>query len=91
MARQIRLLLGCQLINLFGVNEVRHTKDKKKRARFMGLSIVWILLALMLVSYVGGLSYLLIKMEMEQAVPEFLFAATSIIILFFSFLKISQT
>ncbi|MBQ4521721.1 MAG: hypothetical protein IJA10_02055 [Lachnospiraceae bacterium] len=87
MVRQIRLLLGCQLINLFGLNEVRYTKDKKKKARFMGLSIVWILLTLMLVSYVGGLSYLFIKMEMEQAVPEFLFAATSIIILFFSFFK----
>ena len=87
MLRQIRLLLGCQLINLFGLNEVRHTKDKKKKARFMGLSIVWILLGIMLVSYVGGLSYLLIKMEMEQVVPEFLFAATSIIILFFSFFK----
>ena len=87
MLRQIRLLLGCQLINLFGLNEVRHTKDKKKKARFIGLLPVWILLGGMLVSYVGGLSYLFVRMEMEQAVPEVLFAATSMIILFFSFFK----
>ena len=42
MGRQIRLLAKVQLVNLFGINEVRHTKDKKKQARFVGLGVLWL-------------------------------------------------
>ena len=34
MIRQIKLLTKLQICNLFGINEVRFTKDKKKKARF---------------------------------------------------------
>ena len=87
MLRQIKLLLKCQLTNLFGINEVRYTKDKKEKARFFGLLAVWILLGMMILSYVGGISYLLIQFKMEAMVPQLLFAVRSRMIFFFSFLK----
>ena len=40
MGRQIRVLTGIQLCNLFGINEIRYTRDKKKKAQALGLGVV---------------------------------------------------
>ena len=59
MGRQIRLLTEISLRNLFGFNEFRFTKDKKKKSRYLLMGVLWFMLLFMLVSYVcaacGGL------------------------------------
>lgn len=87
MGRQIRLLAKIQLINLFGINEVRHTKDKKKQARFVGLGVIWLLLVLMVIFYVAAFAFGFVLLGMEEVVPMYLYAVTSLIILFFSLFK----
>ena len=87
MGRQIRLLAKVQLVNLFGINEVRHTKDKKKQARFVGLGVLWLFLVLMIIFYVAAFSFGFVLLGMEEIVPMYLFAITSLIILFFSIFK----
>lgn len=72
MIKQVIMLCRLQLGNLFGINELMHTKDKAKRARFIGLSIVWIMLIAMVVVYVGMFSYSLVSMGMADIIPMYL-------------------
>lgn len=87
MLRQIRQLSHVQLLNLFGINEIRHTKDKKKKARYVGLALVWLLLILMMLFYMTILSAALVQIGLAEIVPKYLFMITSLIILFFALFK----
>ncbi len=91
MRKQIFRLCRLQLINLFGFNEFRHTKDKTKKARYIGLALVWLFLIVMAVFYVGALSYSLGFMGMADVIPMYLYAVASLLILFFSFFKAGST
>ena len=91
MIRQILMLCRLQLANLFGINEFRFTKDKTKKARFIGLGAVWIMLILMLVGYVTAFSYGLAGMGMTELIPMYLYAVASLLILVFSFFKAGNT
>lgn len=87
MLRQIRLLSGVQLINLFGINEIRHTKDRGKKARYAWLSVAWLMVILMLVFYVAVFSAAFVKLGMAEIIPVYLFLTTSLVILCFTFLR----
>ena len=91
MSKQIIRLCRLQLGNLFGINEFLHTKDQAKKARFVGLAILWVLLLALLVFYVGALSYGLAFMGMADIVPMYLYAMASLLILIFSFFKAGST
>ena len=54
MSKQVLRLCRLQLINLFGMNELRYTKDQSKRAHAIGLGIVGLFVIAMAVLYVGA-------------------------------------
>lgn len=87
MLKQILLLTKLQLQNLFGMNEVRFTKDKGKKRRYTALSAVWALLFIMIFSYVGGLAYGLHFLGIGEIVPMYLYTLVSLIMLVLSFFK----
>lgn len=87
MINQVIQLSRLQLINLFGINELRYTKDKAKRARYIGIGCIWFILILMVVGYVGGLAYGLVFLGLADIVPLYLYALASLLILVFSFFK----
>lgn len=87
MSKQIIRLCRLQLANLFGINEIRYTRDKKKRMRYIGLACVWMLLIVMIAGYAGALSYGMVRMGMAEIVPMYLYTISSILILVFSFFK----
>lgn len=87
MLRQIQKLTAVQLCNLFGFNEFRHTRDSRKKRRYLAMAALWILLAVMLLFYIIGLCAGLTHFGMTALIPEYLYAITSLIILFFSFFK----
>lgn len=91
MIKQIFMLSRLQLANLFGINEFRYTKDKTKKARFIGLGTVWIILILMLVGYVTAFCCGLSLMGIAEIIPMYLYAAASLLILVFSFFKAGNT
>lgn len=91
MSKQIIRLCRLQLGNLFGINELLHTKDKAKKARFIGLAILWILLLAMVLFYVGAFSYGLALIGMADIVPMYLYAMASLLILIISFFKAGST
>ncbi len=87
MLRQIKNLSKLQLCNLFGLNVLRHTKDKKTKFKSVALGLVWALLILMIASYVGGYAYVFMLMDMSDILPAFLIAISSMIIFFFGIFK----
>ena len=87
MLRHIQILTSLQLCNLFGLNEIRHTKDTKRKQNFTLLSCAWILLIVMLIFYIAMMSTGLCILKMTEIIPTYLYMISSIIILFFSFFK----
>lgn len=91
MSKQVIRLCRLQLANLFGMNEYRHTKDKAKKKRMAGLAVVYLMLIVMVVGYVGALSVGLSMMGMAEIVPMYLYAIASLLMLFFTFFKAGST
>ena len=87
MLKQIQKLTALQLCNLFGINEVRYTKDKKKKDNFILLTLAWILVGAMILAYIALLSFGMIEVGMSEILPMYLYMITSLIILIFSFFK----
>lgn len=87
MLNQIKILSMMQLCNLFAVNEMRYTKDKKKKGRALGILAVWFMLAVMLIFYVAALTKGFILVGMQEMVPAYLAAVTSILVFIFTFFK----
>ena len=87
MLNQILTLSKVQLKNLFGINEVRHTKDKKKKQNFILLLVAYVLVILVGISYVGGLAYGYHYLGLGDIVPMYLYTILSIVMLVLSFFK----
>lgn len=87
MLKQIRWLSGLQLCNLFGWNEFRYTKDRKKKWMYVAMAALWIILVSVLAVFIGKLSALLIRYGLERVVPVYFYTIVSLVILFFTFLK----
>ncbi|MGN1412958.1 MAG: hypothetical protein ACI4WY_01810 [Anaerovoracaceae bacterium] len=87
MLKQIRSLSRIQLCNLLGLNEIRHTKDKSRRARYLGLALAWLVVGGMMCAYIVMLSLGLTEMGMGEIVPVYLSAICSLAILIFTFFK----
>lgn len=87
MLRQISILTKLELCNIFGLNVLRHTKDKKAKRKAYLMAIVWVFVIIMVFSYVGGLSYGLIYLGAGDVVPAYLIAIASLVIFFFWVLK----
>lgn len=91
MIGQIKLLTKLQICNLFGINQVRFTKDKKKKVRFYGMAAVWAVLIAFFLCYVVGMAIVLVKLNLARLIPAILFAVSSVIVFIFTFLKTGNT
>lgn len=87
MLRQSKLIAALELKNLFGLNTLRHTKDKSVKNRAILLSIAWALVILMVAGYVGGLAYGLVILGLESILGAYLVTIASIITLAFGMFK----
>ncbi len=87
MLKQVLTLSHMQLKNLFGFNEMRYTKDKKKKGTFLLLAIAYLLVILMIISYIGSMSFAFHYLEMGEIVPMYLYTIISLVMLILSFFK----
>ena len=87
MINQVLILSRVQLKNLFGINEIRYSKDKKKKRNFLLLSIAYAMLILMGIGYVVGLVFGLHTLGMGDIAPMYLYTVLSLLMLVFSFFK----
>ena len=85
--KQIQYLTRLQLCNLYGINVFRHSKDKKVKRRMLGLMAAYVLVALVLVFYMGGMAYGLIWLGMGELTMTYLILVASLLSLIFSIFK----
>lgn len=87
MMRQIRLLTKISLYGMFGLNELRFTRDTRKRVKACLLGLLWAMVIVMLAGYVGLASFGLTAMGMGRYVPGVLGMAVSLLVFFFTIFK----
>ena len=87
MLKQILDLSKVQLLNLFSINEIRYTKDKKKKQNFILLTCAYIFVAIVAMGYVGGLAYGYHYLGIGDIVPMYLYTILSLVMLVLSFFK----
>lgn len=84
---QIKVLAKSELYNIYGVNVLRFSRNKRIRQRAVLLLAVYSLLAALLMAYVGALSYGLCLLSLQEIVPACLITISSLLIFFFGVLK----
>jgi len=87
MFKTIRPFVRMELCNLYGLNVLRFTKNKKARQKALAMALLWILLAAMIVFYLSALSYSLVLLDLQDIIPTYLAFLSSLIIFVFSILK----
>ena len=87
MIKQIKNLTKLQMKNLYGVNVFCFTKDKKEKTRKISLAIVYIFLIIMACGYIGMTTFGYISIGLAKIVPAYLIMLSSILILFFQYLR----
>lgn len=87
MRTQIMILTKLELCNLYGVNALRFSRDRGAKRKSLGMLAVWGVLLTMLAFYIGGLTYGLVCLGLEEAALAYLITICSFLIFFFGMLK----
>ncbi len=87
---ELRPLIRLELRSLFGINKLRHTRDKKERNRLRLLCGVWIFLIVLVVGYVTGLVLGLSLLGAGDAVPLYLATAAVLLVFMFGIFKVGS-
>ena len=84
---RLKALIKLQLVNLYGINVYRNLKDPKEKQKKFWLGVAYVFVALMMMFYVGGLSFGYIYIGLADILPAYLIMIASLIILMFSIFK----
>lgn len=87
MLRQIKLLMGLETRNIFGLNVLLHTRDKSARWKALAMALLYVLLAALICLYVGGLAWGLVALGLGEIVPAYLMVLSALVVFFFGILK----
>ena len=82
--KQLVALIKLQMLNLYGINVYRNTKDPKEKRKKFWMGIAYAVVAIMMMFYVGGMSYGYVYLGLAGILPAYLIMLTSLIILMFS-------
>ena len=82
MLREIRLLTRLENLNLYGLNRLKYTTDKKEKRRICLLACVWFFAIVVFLGYSGGCAYGLHLMGLTHAVPALFTSIVSLVLLF---------
>jgi len=87
MLKNCMKLFYIQLLRLYNLNELRYTKDKKKKTNAIILLCCFIIIGIGLIVYVGVLAYSICLVGMADLVPAYILAVTSILTILFTIFK----
>ena len=90
MLKQCLKLFKVQLLHMFQINEIIHSKDKRKKRNAILLAFTMILLGLCLMLYVGIMAASLSYIDMTSLIPGYMFATTSVLTMVFTIFKASS-
>ena len=87
MIKQISMLSKLLLSNLFGINQLRYSKDKKEKFRYAALLLVWICVIACFEWLLVGFFKTYIKIGFGNIIPVYMYAIVSIITVVLTFFK----
>lgn len=83
MISQTKILARTEWYNIFGLNVLRFSKDKRIKRRAVLLAVTYILVVFMIMFYVGAQSYGLCLLSLCDIVPAYLIMISTLLIFFF--------
>lgn len=87
MLRQIKILCGIALKTSFGINEMRHSGDKRKRSQFIMVCIAIGILFIYVAGSISGLSIMFAAKKTPEMIPIFIATITCAICFIFTLIK----
>lgn len=87
MIRQIKLLTWLRLVNLMGFNEARFSRDRKKRAKLTAMLVLYGILALVMMAYVGLMCWGVAALGAGSKLPLCLAVVSGLVVLVFTVLR----
>ena len=87
MTNNLLSLLKTEFLNRFRLGTIRNERNKKVKYRYIAMGVLYIFLAIVLAGYCFAISYGYSYLGMSYVVPGYALMITSIVILFFTFLK----
>lgn len=87
MIKHCRKLILIQFLGSYGINEAIYSKDFQKKRRFFLLALCFLIIGISTAFFVGVTSYSLCYIGASKIIPGYMFAVTSILILFFTIFK----
>ena len=85
---QIRNMCSIEMKNFLGINVLRHTKNPIERKRMTGISIVIAFAILILMFYIGAMSYGFITMGIGEIIPSYTMILSVLIVFSFSVFQV---
>ena len=89
--KQLAAMIKVQLLNLYGINVYRNLKDPKEKRKKFWLGIAYAFVALVMMFYVGAMSFGYVSIGLADILPAYLIMLVSLIILMFSIFKAGNT
>ena len=87
---QLSAFIRLQLVNLFGWNVYRNLKDPKEKQKKFWLYIAYVVVIVVMMGYVGALSFGYVSLGLAEILPAYLIMLTSLIIFIFSVFKAGE-
>lgn len=87
MLKQMSRLFSVSICNLFGINEVIHTRDRKKKRNFILMAVLWLMLIVMAQMYLIGTAVAYMAMGMGDILPMYFYTVAAMLTLVFTFFK----
>ncbi len=87
MLKDLKLILKVQLLRIFGINEILHSRDKKKKGTAILMAFCFLIVGATLIMYIGMVAYSLKMIGMTELIPSYMLAITSVVILMFTIFK----
>ena len=80
-------LLKVQLMSFFGINEMRYSKDPKKKRRLIVFGVSMVILGVCAVVYSSGIAYGLASLGMAKIIPAYMLMIISVITIVITMFK----
>ena len=87
MIRQIKLLTWLKLVNLLGFNEARRSRDQKQRAKMIAMLVLYCVVALVMMAYVGLMCWGIVTIRAGSTIPLCLAVVSGLVVLVFTVLR----
>ena len=83
------ILLRLHLSDLWGINRLRHSEEKRGRRRIIGMAVLALILTPVFLLYIVGAAMVLVTLGLASYIPALMLLVSALLIIFTTFMKSS--